>query len=457
MRLSSLSAPLPSDPAAYLVGGAVRDLLLGRSPIDLDIAVAGDPEVYASQIARAACGRVVVMGGPGQMIWRVLIRGAIYDVAALNGPSIEADLRLRDFTVNALAISLKTGAEIDCLGGRRDLNAGIIRMVAPSAFRNDPLRLLRAFRIAAGLDFAIEPETLGAIKRHAPLIATSAGERIRSELFALLRMPRSHAYLVQLAESGLLAEILAEIGIIRGTLAETVGPGAPQTFDLKAFGRLESLLNLQDSLMQRIDRRIDLHLDAAQAALLKLSCLLRAAGRSADPSAAHRTPGPSSQEGRHPAAATAGVGLRLKLSNQERRFLECVHANANSPFDLFRAQRTARPAPKTVTRFFMEAGEYTPWILLRAIAEAEAGKGRLNARFRPFAEALIREFFLTFRPLRAAPPLLSGKDLVVRFGLAPSPLLGAILAHIEELRLTGLVSTRAEALAAAEKFLVGWE
>jgi hypothetical protein len=207
--------------------------------------------------------------------------------------------------------------------------------------------------------------------------------------------------------------------------------------------------------MQRIDGRIDLRLDDAQAALLKLSCLLQAAGGSTDPADARRAPESSTPASCDPAAATAAVGLRLKLSNRERRFLACVQANATRPFALFRSHRAARPAPKTVTRFFMDAGECAPWILLRAIAVSEAGHGRRTARFRPFAEALIREFFLTFRPLRAAPPLVNGKDLAVRFDLAPSPLLGKLLAHIEELRLAGLVSTRAEAFEAAENFLAG--
>ncbi len=169
--LSALPAYFPTCEGAYLVGGCVRDLLLGRPPDDYDVAVLGDSQAYAQTLAAAAGGRIVEIGKPAFRLWRVIAPGGIIDVTAAAGATIAEDLRHRDFTINAMALDITTGAIIDVTGGRQDLTAETIRMVSAAAFRNDPVRLIRAFRLQARFGSAGPlrfPYRSGYPRRHTP-------------------------------------------------------------------------------------------------------------------------------------------------------------------------------------------------------------------------------------------------------------------------------------------------
>ena len=164
----------PQTKGSYIIGGSIRDILLGRIPTDYDIAVTENPEKYAKKIAANTTGHLVAMGKPGQTIIRVVSSDNIFDITSLNGKSIEDDLKKRDFTINAMAYELSSGEIIDCLGGLRDLDDKKIRMVSKNVFRKDPIRLIRAYRIGACLDFEIESQTVSLIRENADLIQNSA-------------------------------------------------------------------------------------------------------------------------------------------------------------------------------------------------------------------------------------------------------------------------------------------
>jgi poly(A) polymerase len=173
---------LPPAEDVFLVGGCVRDLLLGRRPADIDLVVTGDARAYAQRLAAARGGRMVDIGTPRFRLYRVAAAGQLIDVSPAAGADIREDLQRRDFTINSLALNIASGELIDIAAGREDLAAGVIRMVSDDAFRADPVRLLRAFRLAAQFNFSIEPRTLAAIAGDAARIAGSAGERLRAEL-----------------------------------------------------------------------------------------------------------------------------------------------------------------------------------------------------------------------------------------------------------------------------------
>ncbi|HKP19247.1 MAG TPA: hypothetical protein VJT84_12260 [Gaiellaceae bacterium] len=183
---------------AWVVGGAVRDELLGRPVLDLDIAC-GEPERAARVYAERARGAVFPLsaqhGG-----WRVAFRdGTTVDFTPLHGGSIESDLGTRDFTVNAIAVPLGGGDAVDPHGGRDDMARRLLRVVSPRVFADDPLRLLRAVRLEGELDFTLDPGSEQLVREHAPLVARPAGERILDELLRL-----SPAGFERLEELGLL-------------------------------------------------------------------------------------------------------------------------------------------------------------------------------------------------------------------------------------------------------------
>jgi tRNA nucleotidyltransferase/poly(A) polymerase len=182
---------------AWIVGGAIRDELLGKPVIDVDIAVR-DPKAAAEAYARRAGGVVFRLSGP-HGAWRVAYRdGRTVDFTPL-ADAIEHDLANRDFTINAIARPLTGGDEVDPFSGRSDLEQCLLRAVRESVFRDDPLRLLRAVRLEDQLGFRITPETEELIRRDARLVPNPAGERILGELAQL--SPRAYR---RLAELGLL-------------------------------------------------------------------------------------------------------------------------------------------------------------------------------------------------------------------------------------------------------------
>jgi tRNA nucleotidyltransferase/poly(A) polymerase len=180
----------PETPGAFIVGGSIRDLLCGRAPVDYDIAVLGDPVKFARQIESRTNGRLVELGKTGQMIIRIVSEKHIIDVSSIKEASIVKDLRARDFTINAMAYDLASDLAsnrlIDPLDAQRDLKNKTIRMVSKDIFKRDPVRLLRAYRIAAEFQFEIESQTQAAIQKHASLIQQSAGERVRPASILIL-------------------------------------------------------------------------------------------------------------------------------------------------------------------------------------------------------------------------------------------------------------------------------
>lgn len=168
-------ADLPSG--CYVVGGAIRDLLLGIEPADVDVACV-DPQVAAARV-----GRPIRLGTEDHLsAWRVVAEGHVYDFAALLDGAIGPDLARRDFTVNAMAIALDDGRFLDPHRGETDLRRRLIRMIDAANFDDDPLRCLKAVRMAIRFGFEIDENTHAAIRLRAGKIAGVAAERVTYEL-----------------------------------------------------------------------------------------------------------------------------------------------------------------------------------------------------------------------------------------------------------------------------------
>ncbi len=194
---------------AWLVGGSVRDLLLGRPFADIDLVCMGDPTAVARLIARTIDGHWFWLDEPRRQSRVVGHDGLQIDFAPLRADTLEADLRLRDFTINAMALALAppgTGL-IDPLGGHDDLRSGTLRMCSAGSFADDPLRMLKGIRHAVTLSLALHPSTLQAISSQATSINGVAGERIRDELLLILDSPNVAVTTRLLVDSGLLTAL----------------------------------------------------------------------------------------------------------------------------------------------------------------------------------------------------------------------------------------------------------
>ncbi|GBC59290.1 hypothetical protein DENIS_0227 [Desulfonema ishimotonii] len=430
-----------------LVGGAVRDLLLGRTPRDYDIAVRQCPRKIARRIGKKTNGSVVEMGKAGQNIIRVVSAAGIFDIAPIEGLSIGEDLLRRDFTVNAMAYDLNTRQLIDTTGGLGDLRRKKIRMVSERAFVKDPLRLLRTFRMAASLGFEIDPQTLSAVGHHAHRIRESAGERVRDELLKLFAAQVSFPCLVQMAESGLLYEIFPEMAPLSGCVQNQHHRFDVLEHTFRAFEHLENILNTGQGIPPDIAGAVFPQADTARRALLKYCILLHDVAKPLTRTSDKRGHIHFYGHEQKGADVVEKIAVRLRFSTRETRFITAIVRHHLRPLHLFMARKKNTLTRKGQVRFFMRCGTDTPLLLLHAIADNRAKKEVTGEPpFTAFAIELLRAYFSDHQPRQSEPPLLTGHDLIRVFGLKPSPLFKELLNRVEEERLSGTLTSRQEAV-----------
>lgn len=211
----AVSAELLAGEDAWFVGGTIRDELLGRPTGDIDIVLRGDARQAARAISRHLDAAMFPLS-EGFGTWRVTGQGWNVDLSPLHGPSIAADLGLRDLTVNAIARPVSGGELIDPYDGTGDLRRRMLRMVSPTAFETDPLRTLRVVRLAVELAFSVDRSTAEACRGRADTLDRVAAERIFSELGRIVSSARSRDGIEMLDAYGLLEAVLPELTALKG-------------------------------------------------------------------------------------------------------------------------------------------------------------------------------------------------------------------------------------------------
>ncbi len=446
----------PQKKDVFIVGGSIRDMLQGRTPIDYDLAVKEDPATFAQQLAARIGGHVVQFGQHGHTVLRVVDRDHFFDILPFNGGTIEEDLLRRDFTINAMALDVSSGILIDPAGGRQDLAARKIRMVAGDVFQRDPVRLVRAYRMAVSFGFTIEPDTETSIVRDADLIRRSAAERIREEFFKILQSDRSHAQLDRMAYSGLLFSVFPELQVLKNYHFPGHQPHIFFDQTLASYKRLENLCASGRQPHPAGGGRLIAAGDIARSTLLKWSALFHSIGK---PTAlADGTAGTLQFSGyaAKSAALARAICQRLKFSRQQTDQIQFIVQHHCRPFFIFKALQKKAPIGKAFIRFFMKCGEFTPDILLLALAIFEGSRGLddpATLEFADFILARIEEYDTVLQPRSALPSVLNGKDLVREFGLQPSVKFKQILKHVEQERLARRNLTREQALEIVQKLL----
>lgn len=446
----------PQTPGAFIVGGSIRDLFCGRSPVDYDVAVLGDPIKFARQIERSTNGRMVEIGKTDHKIIRVVSKKHIIDVSSIKEASIEKDLRTRDFTINAMAYDLSSNRLIDPVGAQRDLKNKTVRMVSKDIFKRDPVRLLRAYRIAAEFQFEIEPQTKAAIQKHAALIQQSAGERVRAEFFKMLECTDFHPYLSQMADSMLLFAFLPELAALKQCRQNRYHEFNVFDHTLHAFFHLEGLLGPNQNLLIANNEAAARLIDETQIPLLKLAMLLHDVAKPAVMTRSGDEKLHFYGHERQSARMAEAICQRLKCSRRDTDKIHFLVRHHVRPRILFTALHEQNARARAVTRFFMKCAEHIPDLLIIAAADIlgkEAEFSERSTAFLAFLNQLMVDFETNFKPRTSGPRLISGHDLTVEFGLAPSPLYKKILARVEEERLSRSDMTRQEALVLVKKLL----
>ena len=459
---------------AYVVGGTVRDVLLGRTPRDLDLAVSGDAMAIAQRLAGTLPGHFVQLDDVNSVARVVLDAGPVrhVDVARLQG-TLEDDLRRRDFTIDALAAPLGGGVVIDVCGGLADLEARLVRMNGEHVFDADPLRLLRGARIAAELGFAFDPATEAAIRARGRSVLHAAAERIRDELARIFALDDAYRGLLLLDRLGLLDVLLPELSAGR----DVTQPGAFHAYDvfehgLRAVEAMDVMLaaerpagaagSMWDELWRgfawcaealRAHLAEEMAEGRTRASMLKLAALL------------HDVVKPETRTedaaGRPRFLGHADVGARIatrilrryRFSAKEMRFVSVLVAEHLRPVQL--AQVGEAPTRRALYRFYRDVGDAARGVLLLALADAAAARGAKMT-----SEGWVRHVeYMNSVLVRSKeeegivdpPRLLTGRDIMTRLGVPEGPAVGRLLEALREAQAVGDVTDADGALEFVER------
>ncbi len=458
----------------YLSGGSLRDLFLGHTPHDIDLTVEQGAEAFARALAQRLRGTCISLDTE-EDVARVVCRDLVVDVAAFRqgAGSIEEDLRLRDFTINALALPLEgllAGEESDgekalvCLdptGGLSDLRQGLIRMTHATAFASDPLRMLRACRLAATLDCTISGPTNEAIARERSSIARSSAERVAAELDAIMLSPQAHAAMRGMAVNGLLFEVLPELALGAGVEQPKSHHLDVLEHNLEALFQMEALIARPEQALPGCGELLRPYLaEENNVLVLKWAALLHDVGK---PYTQSLSAGPSGritfyQHDRVGAELVSSLARRLRWSGRQTRRVSRLVSEHMRPFHLLNVARRGELSLKACIRLVQAADDELPGLLLLAQADALAGRGeerpaKMEDEVAQLAQRLQRVRKERVLPAQTRPSLLHGGDLIDELGLVPGPIFKTILAAVELARMEGAVVTRAEALDLARAVL----
>ena len=475
------------DQEIYLVGGAVRDILQNRPAPDLDFALPSNAIVLARRVANALqadymtldqerdTGRIIVTGPDGTRTF--------LDFARYRGQNLDEDLRLRDFTMNAIALDLRTRTLHDPLNGASDLRAGLIRACSPTSFSDDPVRILRAVRQAAAFDLKIELETRKAMRQAAQLLPNVSPERQRDELFKMLEGPQPDASLRALEMLGVLPHLLPELSLLKG-----VEQSPPHIYDvwehtLSVLSHLEGILaalapgySADDTndlftglLTLRIGRFREklaahfaqaLNMDRSARAALFFAALYhdvqKPATRSLDESLRirffdHDIKG---------AEVGADRGRAFNLSNDEvERIRKIIQHHMRFHFFTNRLESDRQePSRKAIYRFFRDTGRAGVDLVLLGLADLRGTRGTTLSQETwtaalDVARILLENYWEKPQETVAPPRLLDGNELMSELGLQPGRTIGQLLEAIREGQATGKVESREQAIALAREQL----
>lgn len=443
----------------WLVGGAVRDRLLHRPIVDVDLAVAGDVRAAARHLG-VACGGPAFPVSEEFGTWRVIGPGHAWhiDLTALRGAHIEEDLALRDFTVNAIAEPLGGGPLIDPHDGVGDAARRRLRMVGPGAFADDPLRVLRLARLAVQLDLDPEAGTVAQARRDAPAAAGVAGERVFAELRGLLRTERAVDGMLLLADLGAQDAVLPELSALQG-LEQT------RFHHKDVYGHTLEVLQATVDLAREPEAVLGPQHGPAVAAFLaeplgdeltrgqalRFGALLHdiakpvTRGQRADGSVIFP------DHDRVGAQMARDILARLRTSERLRGHVAALTRHHLRLGFLVHERPLDRRA---IYRYLMTCAPVELDVSLLSVADRLATRGHNAEKSIAAHMELADEILgaaLDWRAHPPGPPLVRGDELAQALGISPGPELGDLLAAIAEARYAGEVDDRDGAIAFARR------
>ena len=438
---------------AYLVGGAIRDSYLARKIKDIDIVINQRVEEIARFFADKNKASYFTLD-ESRAIFRVVVNDFIFDFAQISGGSIQADLKRRDFTINALALPLEEIEDfavkaiyeivIDPCAGRNDLVEGLLRATNDSVFKDDPLRLWRIVRLKSKLNFAISPDTIKLMEEDCPMAAEPAAERIRAELLDFFSSNDIGGIVEDIEQKfNLFSVLIPEIAKMKETGENQDHQEDAWQHCLQVLKMLEKIL-LEDKYAKLINKD--------QVYLLKIAALLHDIGKLHTKSVKNKKVHYYGHEHKG-AEMIVPILKKLKFSKEEIFFIRSIVANHMRPMLLYIAENLT---DKGRNRFFREVGDMTPVVLLHSLADKLAamkvnqGKKEMDTYCQYIDEilALYEEYKTKTKEL-----FLSGQEIIDLFSLEEGPLVGKVLDKLTDLQALGKINNKEEAISYLENYI----
>ena len=448
-----------------LVGGALRNVLLKRENTDFDFATSKNALALARVFAKKIHGAFVLLDEEhhcARVARKEKGRLLTFDFADFRDKNLKGDLAHRDFTVNTLAVDIQElpalkpleQIVIDAHHGLRDLRAKKIKMVSCQAFAEYPLRMVRAFSLKATLGFKLEPKTLAQVKKDKGLLSQVARERVRDELFKVLSSPDAFMNLKAMHRAGLLEAIIPQMALMYHLPQGGYHHLSLLDHSFEAVRQLEGLLpefKANPPIKAYLDQ--ELAFGRSRESLLKFAALLHDIGK---PETCRKEQGKMSFHGHEHSGRyiVRHVAKMLKLSSLEKNTLEAMVLHHLRPAYL---SNFKTPSPRAVFRYFRDSAQEAVSVLLLSLADQRSTKGPLSTKaHEEHHEKIIRKLLdehLNKKEPEIRVRLLTGNDLIKTLKLRPSPVFKKILTAVEEKQALGEITTKAEALAVAQKMV----
>lgn len=449
----------------YWVGGTVRDYVLKQPCHDWDL-VCVQAKKVAQATARKLSARFITLDEQNR-IYRLVLpeesgRRLTLDFAELQGKNIEQDLARRDFSINAMAVVLGSEKIIDPFKGQQDLKKKVLRALSRKAFVDDPLRLLRAYRLSAQFGLTPQSQTVQWIKAEQMRIHQVAAERIREEFLRLLSQKRCAVVLTTMDQQGFLTLLLPELEAGRHVGIAYYGRGGVVKHHLQSVNNLEWLLDHLDQVAfietAAIREKIQTYVAGAvsgmpRSAFLKLGALVHDIGK---PATAEVIRGRLRFFGHEDVGAQAvGKALsNLRFSRQEIQLIRLWVRNHMRPGSLASAPEMTE---KAMARFFRDMGEEGVGMLLVSLGDhytylARSKWGKGTDPVERASQKLLSAYYLT-RDRVLPPKVLDGTILMKAFRLKPGPLIGKLLEAVKDGQAGGHLKTLQDALKYAKSKL----
>ena len=435
---------------AYIVGGFVRDCLLGKQSSDVDIVVAkGCGHAYATKLAQYLEGFFVELDNVNN-IYRVVFPDKTHyvDIADCTGESIQDDLKRRDFTINALAFDLFNSEIIDVVSGMQDLKNGIIREISEFNIIDDPIRILRAFRFKSQLGFEFSDDLKTILNKHAFKLDSTAKERVNVELIKLFGGEHAVETIIELDELGVLEKLIPEVVEIK-----KIPPNSHHHLDL--FNHSLETVNQVQLFYQNSCDDVKQHLEDECFGGQKRICYLKFA------SFLHDVGKPATwqiepETGRHRFIMHDSIGAdvvvstlkNLKFSKKQISYIQKIIKNHIYPAGVVTSDEVTE---KARLRFFRKMEDEVNDLIAIAYADRMSALGpditkdMLEKNINGL-NVLLKQYLQEKSKLAPLPKLLDGKEIMELLGISASPELGKVIAKLKEAQITSEVNTKEEAI-----------